>query len=135
MTLEANYLVASIFLYAAMIVVQAVFSNLEHNTGALLGARDQLEDQSTLVGRGKRANQNMVEALLLFVPLVLIAMHYERLNDTTALGAAIFFFARLAYAPLYWLGVPVLRTLAWAAGFVGTAMIAFQILPFTGASV
>ena len=133
MGVEANYLVASVLLYAVMIVAQAVFSNLEHKTGDLLGARDALEDNSALVGRGKRANQNMVEALLLFVPLVLVVIHFERVNDTTALGAALFFFARLAYAPLYWLGVPVLRTLAWGVGFVATALIAFQVLPFSGA--
>jgi uncharacterized MAPEG superfamily protein len=42
----------------------------------------------------------------------------------TALGAAIFFFARVAHAVLYTFGVPVARTLSFAAGLVGCFMIA-----------
>lgn len=130
MPTELSYLVASIILYAVMIVIQAVFSNLEHGLGSLAGARDGIVDNNAKTLRAKRATANMVEALLLFVPLVLVAAHLGRFNDMTALGAMLFFFGRLAYAPLYWMGVPWLRTVAWFAAMVGTVLILLQVLPF-----
>jgi uncharacterized MAPEG superfamily protein len=46
-----------------------------------------------------------------------------RANETTALGSALFFWARLAYAIIYIAGVPWLRTLAWLVSVAGIAMI------------
>lgn len=132
MAVELSWLVASVILYGVMIIVQAVFSNIEHTPADLAGPRDAVTDRSVFVGRAKRANSNMIEALLLFAPLVLVAVLAERTNDMTALGAAVFFWARLAYAPAYWLGVPWLRTLIWLAGFIATLIVLFQVLPFTG---
>lgn len=133
MPVEVSYLVASIFLYIAMVIVQAIFANLNHSPKVLLGARDDLQDRSVMVLRAKRANHNMVEALLMFVPLMLVAIHFTRLNDMTALGAMLFFFGRLAYAPLYWMGIPVVRSLAWFVAFTGIVFIAWQVMPFSGA--
>ncbi len=132
MPLEFSYLTASVAVYGLMILAQAVFSNTSHGTGSLIGSRDQLGADGLMEGRAKRANQNMVEALLLFAPLILVAHASGRLNETTELGAGLFLGARIAYAPLYWFGVPWLRSLAWAAGFVGTLLIFMQVLPFSG---
>jgi uncharacterized MAPEG superfamily protein len=45
----------------------------------------------------------------------------------------LFFFSRLLFAPLYWFGVPVVRTLAYFGGVAGLIMIFLQVIPFTGA--
>ena len=47
---------------------------------------------------------------------------------TTALGALIFFWARLIYAVIYLLGMPWLRTLAWVASVIGMVIIALQLI-------
>ncbi|NBC20151.1 MAG: hypothetical protein GVY06_03735 [Alphaproteobacteria bacterium] len=132
MPLELSYLTASIAVYGVMILVQAAVSNLSHGAASLAGARDRLGADSLMEARAKRASQNMVEALLLFAPLVLVAHATGRLNEMTELGAGLFLGARIAYAPLYWLGVPWLRSLAWALGFVGTLLVFLQVLPFSG---
>ena len=132
MPLELSYLTASIAVYGVMILAQAAFSNTSHGTGTLAGSRDRLGADGLMEARAKRASQNMVEALLLFAPLVLVAHATGRLNETTELGAGLFLGARIAYAPLYWFGVPWLRSLAWAAGFVGTLLVFMQVLPFSG---
>jgi uncharacterized MAPEG superfamily protein len=44
------------------------------------------------------------------------------------MGATIFFWARLAYAVIYLIGIPWLRTLAWFVGVIGMAMIAWVLL-------
>lgn len=134
MTTEFSYLVASAALYFVMIAIQAVFSDKEHGLKHNAGARDNAVDKSLMVQRAKRANANMVEALIIFTPLVLVAVMAERTNSMTALGAALFFWGRVAYAPLYWFGVPWLRSLAWFVGVIGLILIFSQILPFTGAA-
>ena len=70
----------------------------------------------------------MVENLVLFAALVLIAAVAGKANATTAIGAAIFFWARLAYAVIYLVGIPWLRTAAWFVSVIGMAMIASVLL-------
>jgi uncharacterized MAPEG superfamily protein len=134
MPLELSYLVSAIILYFLMIVVQAILSNLENKPGTMAGARDGLTDKGVMLGRARRANANMIESLMMFVPLVLVAYVTDNLNGMTELGAGLFLAARIVYAPIYWFGVPWLRTLVWFAGFVGIVLIALQILPFSGAA-
>jgi len=47
--------------------------------------------------------------------------------STTAMGALVFFWARLAYAVIYLLGIPWLRTAAWFVSVIGMVMIAWQL--------
>lgn len=132
MTPELSWLSATAALFFLYILGEVVTGNRQFKPKELLGPRDSLAPFSPGLGRAKRATANMIEAMCLFVPLVLVAVISERTNEWTALGCAIFFFARLAFAPLYWFGVPVLRTLAFFAGVVGIAMIFLQVLPFSG---
>lgn len=132
MVIELSYLSASVALFGAMIFVQALFSNLEHKLGDLAGSRDGIIDNNPRTMRAKRANQNMIEGLLLFAPLVLIAAQSGRLSETTALGTALFFWGRVAYAPLYWFGVPWLRTVAWTVSLLGILLVFSEVLPFSG---
>ena len=134
MPIELSYLVASAALFFVYIFAEVIAGNLQYNVSELLGARDNLADHNSAVGRAKRATSNMLEAMIMFVPLILVAHATNNLNDMTALGAAIFFWARVAYAPCYWFGIPVLRTLAWFAGIIGTVIVFLQVLPFVGAS-
>jgi len=59
--------------------------------------------------------------------LVLIAAVAGKANANTALGATIFFWARLVYAVVYLAGVPWLRTVVWFVSVVGMVMIAVQL--------
>jgi len=44
------------------------------------------------------------------------------------LVSALFFWGRVVFAPLYWFGVPWVRTLAWAVSIVGILMILWELL-------
>jgi uncharacterized MAPEG superfamily protein len=132
MPIELSYLSASIALYFVYLLGEVVTGNMQYKPNDLLGPRDALAPNSVAVGRAKRATANMIEAMIMFAPLVLLAAVTDRFNDMTALGCAIFFWARAAFAPCYWFGVPVVRTLVWFAGTVGIALVFFQVLPFSG---
>ena len=41
----------------------------------------------------------------------------------TSVGAHLYFFGRLIYAPVYAMGIPYLRTLIWLVSFVGLCMV------------
>jgi uncharacterized MAPEG superfamily protein len=134
MPIELSYLVSAIILYFLMIAVQATLANLENKPATMAGSRDNVTDKGVMLSRARRANANMVEALIMFVPLILVAYVTDNLNGMTQLGTGLFLAARIVYAPLYWFGVPWLRTLVWFAGLIGIVMIALQVLPFTGAA-
>lgn len=133
MNAELSWLGASVVLYFIHLFVETLTANKQYSAGELLGPRDNLAPHHPGLARAKRATQNMTESMVMFVPVVLMAVLADRTNDLTALGAAIFFFARLVFAPLYWFGVPIARTLVWFAGVVGIIIIFLQVLPFTGA--
>jgi len=133
MPLMYDYLVASVLLYLLMIMVQATAGVLHHGAMPLLGARDNLQADSPFAARAKRATANMLENLVLFAPLVIIAVETGKQTAIAEFGAGLFLGARLVYAPSHWFGIP-LRPLAWFAGIVGTLMVASQILPVTGAA-
>jgi len=134
MAIEYSYLIASVIVFIVMIVVQMVGSVSQHGLVSLAGARDHLGADNAFVSRAKRANQNMIESFCLFVPVTLVAIASGSANEMTAMGGGLFLAGRIAYAPLYWLGVAWLRTLAWTAAFVGIILILLQVLPFSGAA-
>jgi uncharacterized MAPEG superfamily protein len=68
--------------------------------------------------RAKRAHLNLIENLAPFAILVLVAHVSGKANGMTALGAEIFFWARVAHAAVYTAGLTGVRT---AVFFVGTA--------------
>jgi uncharacterized MAPEG superfamily protein len=92
------------------------------------GNRDVPFDVPPWVGRAVRAHANLVENLPPFIVLVVVAHLTGRANDTTALGATIFFWARVAHAAIYTAGLVYLRTAAFAVSLVGEVMILSQIL-------
>jgi uncharacterized MAPEG superfamily protein len=127
MTPDLTYLVWS----AALAVVQAFIAVLGAMQVAglptLAGNRDAMPAIEGWAGRAQRAHRNLLENLVLFAVLVLVAHLARKANATTALGSAIFFWARVAYAGIYIAGVPWLRTAMWAISMIGLIMIFVQI--------
>jgi uncharacterized MAPEG superfamily protein len=127
MPIELTYLAASALLMFAHILVQAVSSIQSHSLSFLIGPRDGITDKTAFAERCRRANANLIEGLVMFAPLVLIVAHLNLYSSLTTLGAALFFWGRVVFAITYWLGVPWVRTLAWAASIIGIFCIAGEI--------
>jgi uncharacterized MAPEG superfamily protein len=79
-----------------------------------------------VAGRLARAVTNYGETFPFFVAAVLLAHQTARTGATVELGAALYFWARVAYVILYALGVPLARSMAWNAAIVGIAIIVWQ---------
>ena len=128
MSPDLYYLLMSTILCFVQMLIAATGANTQVGLPALAGNREGLPDIVGWPGRARRAHLNMIENLVLFSALVLIAAVAGKANATTAMGAMIFFWARLAYALIYLIGIPWLRTLAWLVSVIGMAMIAWVLL-------
>jgi len=73
------------------------------------------------------AHRNAVENLVVFAPLAIIVHLLHLGTAVTATASAAFFFSRVAHAVIYTLGVPLLRTIAFAVGFFCQVLLARQI--------
>ena len=125
MSIELKLLVWSCALALAQMVVAAIGAQLQVGLPPLAGNREGMPELTGFAGRAVRAHRNLLESLVLFV--VLVAQVSGKTNATTALGAQLFFWGRLAYAPVYWIGVPWLRTGVWAVSIAGLLMILVQL--------
>jgi len=127
MSPDLYYLLMSTILCFVQMLVAATGANTQVGLPVLAGNREGLPEIVGWAGRARRAHLNMIENLVLFSALVLIAAA-GKANATTAMGAMIFFWGRLAYALIYLIGIPWLRTLAWAVSVIGMVMIAWALL-------
>jgi uncharacterized MAPEG superfamily protein len=123
MTVELNMLVASTALLFVLIMIAAQARISSEGLAAMAGNRDELGPPTGFAGRAQRTVDNHIEGLVMFGSFVLVAVAAHRTNSWTALGAQIYFFARLAHAGLYLFGVPGLRSVAFMAGVAGMALI------------
>jgi uncharacterized MAPEG superfamily protein len=95
--------------------------------GATANPSPNDKPQSAWAQRMMAAHTNTVENLVVFASLALTAQALNIHTASTAFACALFFWCRLAYVAVYTAGVPVLRTLAFAGGFVGQAILALAI--------
>ena len=127
MTMELKLLVWSVAFTVVMAVVAVLGALVQVGLPRLAGNRDDMPELSGWAGRAARAHRNMLESLVLFAALVLVAKTLNISNASTMLGAQLFFFGRIAYAVIYWIGVPWLRTGAWVVSIVGLLLIFLQL--------
>ena len=95
--------------------------------GAMANPSRNDKAQSAWAQRLYFAHTNAVENLVVFAALVLILDARGHSTESTALACAVYFWARLAHAVVYTMGVPVLRTLAFAVGFAAQVVLAVAI--------
>ena len=120
MTSELSILALYGLLVILILVVQALFGAAQLGLPYLATARDEGRELSGMGARVERSLNNSIVALALFAPAVLILTTTSATTANSLLAAQIFLIARVIYAPLYWFGIPWLRTEAWAAGFLAT---------------
>jgi uncharacterized MAPEG superfamily protein len=128
MTLDLKLLVWSTVLALSQMLVALLAAIAQVGLLPLVGNRGNLPAFEGWAGRAQRAHRNMLESLVIFAALVLVARFAGKSNAATALGTQLFFWGRLAYAPVYIIGIPWLRTGLWGVSFAGLLQILSQIL-------
>jgi uncharacterized MAPEG superfamily protein len=128
MTIDLQMLVWSAALALAQMFVAVIGAQTQIGLPVLAGNRDDLPRLTGWAGRAQRAHLNLLESVAIFAIVVLVANAAGRANATTALGAQLFFWGRLAYAIVYLIGVPWIRTLTWAVSVAGILLVFSQLL-------
>jgi uncharacterized MAPEG superfamily protein len=125
---EMMLLAWAVVLTFVQMLVAATGATLQVGLPMLAGNREGLPPLTGWAGRSQRAHHNMLENLVLFAALVLVAVVSQKTNNMTLLGAQLFFWARLAYAAIYVAGIPWLRTAVWFVSVIGLILIFLQLL-------
>ena len=129
MTTELTMLAWGCVLAVLHILIATQAKTRQYGRKWNVGARDEeLPAPHPVVGRLMRAQNNFFETFPLMIAAVLIVSAADLRNDNTALGAMLWLGARAVYLPLYALGVPVLRSLAWIAATLGIFMVLWPAL-------
>ena len=77
--------------------------------------------------RAQRAAANFLETFPFFAAAVVAALAMQRTGSQVELGAQLYFWARLAYLPIYIIGIPGLRSLVWGISLAGILMVVFAL--------
>ena len=128
MTPELTYLVWSAVLTFVLVLISVSGATLQVGLPTLAGNREGLPEITGWAGRAQRAHRNILESLVLFAILVIVAHVARRTNAVTLLGVQLFFWARVAHAVLYIAGIPWARTAAWVVSAVGLFLIFWQLI-------
>jgi uncharacterized MAPEG superfamily protein len=128
MTTDLRYLAWSVILTLAQVFLAGYLGARQVGASTLAGPRDSMPALEGLAGRASRAHRNLLENIVLFAILVLTARLADRANGVTALGATVFFWARVAYVPAYLIGPNGLRPMVWGVSISGLLLIFSQLL-------
>ena len=124
MTVELQMLGWSVILGLVYVLVAAALSSQQR--GLLWNASNRDGEARALTGaaaRADRASKNFLETFPFFAAAVLGVVLAHANTPHTALGAELYFWARVAYLPIYVIGIPYLRTAVWVVSLWGLLQV------------
>lgn len=129
MPIELKMLAWSVALGLVHVLLGAALTTRQRGLKWNVGARDAaLPPLTGAAARVDRALRNFLETFPFFAAAALAVVMLERGDASTALGAQCYFWARLAYLPVYAAGIPYLRTLIWAVSLWGLLQLLWALL-------
>lgn len=129
MPLELKILAWGAVLLVVYIVAGTQAKNMQYGAKWNIGARDEPQPPpNPITGRLIRAQANFLETFPVAIVALLGVVLANRTTGSTAMGGWIWLGARVVYLPLYAAGIPVIRTIAWAASLVGLVMVIWPLL-------
>ena len=129
MSIELQMLAWAILLGLVQIMIAATLGTQQRGLGWNVGARDgEPKPLTGIAARLDRASRNFLETFPFFIAAVLAVTLTQRGNEHTALGAQLYFWARVAYVPVYAAGIPYVRTLIWTVSVIGLVMVIKPLL-------
>ncbi|AKM11567.1 MAPEG family protein [Croceicoccus naphthovorans] len=129
MAIEIRILVYAAILLLVHIFAEAHFKTKQYGTKWNMGARDEdLPPVNPVAGRLGRARGNFMETLPIAIIALLGVVVADKASAMTAMGGWIWLGARIVYLPLYWAGIPVVRTLVFLISLIGLGMVIWPLL-------
>ena len=129
MAVELKILALGAVLLFIHIFTATRFKTAQYGRKWNVSARDEsLPEPSPVTGRLMRAQTNFQETFPIAIVALLGVVIADRTSQWTSVGGWIWLGARAVYLPLYWAGIPVVRTLVWIIALIGLAMVMWPLL-------
>jgi len=125
---ELTYLAWSVVLLFAQIIAQASSLNKDGGITYSASARDSEVPLSVVTERLTRSLRNFLETYGAFIALALALHVTGKAGGIGAIGAALWFWARVAYVPAYALGISHVRSIIWTVSLIGLLMMLYRLL-------
>ncbi|WP_421993711.1 MAPEG family protein [Roseococcus sp.] len=124
MTTELTVLAWGCVLALVHVFAAALVKTAQYGAKWNAGPRDEtLAPPTVLVARLARAQANFFETFPVLIAAVLIVQLAGLANASTGWGAILWLVARIAYLPVYALGIPGLRSLIFLVSIAGLLMM------------
>jgi len=129
MPVELKILALGALLLFIHIFIATRFKTAQYGRQWNVSARDEaLPEPNPVSGRLIRAQANFEETFPIAIVALLGVVVAGKTSEWTALGGWIWLGARIVYLPLYWAGIPVIRTIVWTIGIIGLAIVIQPLL-------
>jgi len=124
MATEILILALAGLLLLAHIMLAIRLKTQQYGTDWNMGARDaDLPPLNPVAARLERARDNFMETLPLAVIGLFGVVLADKANAITAAAGWVWLAARVIYLPLYWTGVPKVRTMVWGVSLLALLTI------------
>ncbi len=123
MTIELTMLAWAIVLGLVHALSTGLLTLAEHGTTYAVGPQDEQKPVSRVKSRNRRAFANYMQTFPFFAAAVLLAHVAGRHGALTVWGAQLYFWARLAYVPIYLAGTPWIRTAVFGVAMTGIVLL------------
>lgn len=124
MTSELTVLALGALLLVAHIMLAVHFKTRQYGKDWNMGARDgDLPPLNPIAGRLERARDNFAETFPVAIVALLAVTLAGKTSVVTEVAAWTWLAARVIYLPLYWTGVPKVRTLVWTVSLLALLLL------------
>lgn len=129
MSIEIRMLAWAVVLGIVQLLLASTTMTAQRGTRWNASARDGTPAPLTgVAARLERALHNFLETFAFFAAAALAVVLTQRADAHTALGAQLYFWARVVYVPLYAAGIPYVRSLVWLVSMAGIVMVLWPLL-------
>ena len=119
----------STVLLFAYIMIQGQTATRDRGLDWNAGPRDgEQKPLGEMAGRAERALKNFQETYPVFIALALGLAVTDRTGGLGAIGAWLWFGARIVYIPLYLFGIKYVRSLCWTVSILGLLLMLIRFL-------
>lgn len=123
MPIELTLLVWSTALFALYVGVQSTLYRMQHGIKFALTGRDNEPPPNPINARAEKALRNLLETYPVFVALSVVAGVAAPGDGLFFWGQVAYLTSRVAYLPLYVLGVETVRSVVWMVSAIGLGMM------------